>query len=242
MAKNFIVKLTSKPKNPIVIEGFPGFGLVGTIVTEFLLDHLKCEQIGMHYFPRLPATVAIHEGKMVPPLSVHYNKKYNLVIVHSIAGTQLIEWDAADLVLDICEQLNAKPLISIEGVGAANPEDERVFYHTNEAELAKKYERIGVESLGEGIIVGVTGGLLIKADRPMNCLFAETHSKLPDARAAAKVIGVLDKIFGFEIDPKPLLKQAQQFEEKLKNIIAKAEEAQEEKEKKMMGEKPRYLG
>jgi len=48
-----LVKLTKKIKNPIVIEGFPGFGLVGTIVTEFLLDHLKCEEVGVHYFDKL---------------------------------------------------------------------------------------------------------------------------------------------------------------------------------------------
>jgi len=238
-----LVKLSKKPKNPIVIEGFPGFGLVGTITTEFLLDHLKCEQIGVHYFDKLPATVAIHSGVVVAPLTVHYNKKFNLVIIHSISGTQLIEWEAADIVLDICDQLDAKHLISIEGVGSINPEDEKVFYYTNDNAIAKKYTKHHIEALGEGIIVGVTGGLLVKSERKMSCLFAETHSKLPDARAASKVIVVLDKIFGLNIDPKPLLKQAQQFEEKLKNIMAKAEEVQQEKQEKMaVPERPRYLG
>ncbi|MBW2989975.1 PAC2 family protein, partial [Candidatus Woesearchaeota archaeon] len=40
------IKLWKKPKNPIIIEGFPGFGLVGTIASEFLIDHLKTELIG----------------------------------------------------------------------------------------------------------------------------------------------------------------------------------------------------
>lgn len=238
-----LVKLSKKPKNPIVIEGFPGFGLVGTIVTEFLLDHLKCEKIGTHYFDKLPATVAIHSGDIVAPLTVHYNKKFNLVIIHSIAGTQLIEWDAADIVLDICQQVGAKHLISIEGVGSLNPEDERVFYYTNDTSIEKKYVRHHMEALGEGIIVGVTGGLLVKSTRKMSCLFAETHSKLPDAGAAAKVIQVLDKIFGLEVDPKPLLKQAEQFEAKLKDIMSKAQEMQKEKEQKMgSGPRPNYLG
>ena len=39
------IKLYKKPKSPLIIEGFPGFGLVGTIATEFLLEHLQTEQI-----------------------------------------------------------------------------------------------------------------------------------------------------------------------------------------------------
>jgi len=165
------------------------------------------------------------------------------VIIHSISGTQLVEWEAADIVLDICDQVHAKHLISIEGVGSLNPKDEKVFYYTNDPAIEKKYTRHHLEALGEGIIVGVTGGLLVKASRKMSCLFAETHSKLPDAKAAAKIIEVLDKIFDLDVDPKPLMKQAAQFEEKLKNIMAKAEEMQQEKDKKIgVSTRPRYLG
>ena len=41
------IKLTKKPQNPTLIEGFPGFGLIGTITTEFLIEHLKAEKIGV---------------------------------------------------------------------------------------------------------------------------------------------------------------------------------------------------
>ncbi len=34
-------EITVKPKSPIILEGFPGYGLVGTIVTEFLIKHLN---------------------------------------------------------------------------------------------------------------------------------------------------------------------------------------------------------
>ena len=70
------VVLKKKPKNPIIIDGFPGFGLVGTIATEFLLDHLKTEKIGKIWISELPAMVAIHEGKVVEPIGIFYSKKY----------------------------------------------------------------------------------------------------------------------------------------------------------------------
>ena len=75
------VKLWKKPKNCIIIEGFPGFGLVGTIASEFLIEHLKTEQIGKILFNDMPAMVAIHENKVVEPLGIFYNQKYNLLLV-----------------------------------------------------------------------------------------------------------------------------------------------------------------
>ena len=57
--------LTKEPKGVTIIEGFPGFGLVGNIAIEFLLEHLKAEEIGEFIYDELPATVAIHKGKIV---------------------------------------------------------------------------------------------------------------------------------------------------------------------------------
>ncbi len=237
------LELKKKPKNPIVIEGFPGFGLVGTIASEFLMSHLQCEQIGRFYFEDLPATVAIHEGSVIDPVTISYNKKYNIIIIHSVSGANGIEWKAADTVLEICKELNAKELICIEGVGAAGMGEEteeksQAFYYTNSKEAAKKLKSAGVEQLKEGIIMGVTSALLIKSGIPTTCLFSETHSNLPDSKAAAKIIEVLDKYLGLDIDYKPLLKQAEKFEEKLKGLLEKGMKAQEIKEKKSMS----YVG
>ena len=236
------VKLSVKPKNPIVIEGFPGFGLVGTIAAEFLTNHLECVQIGSYYFEDLPATIAIHQGTLIPPVSISYNKKYNLVIVHSISGATGIEWQAADLIHNVCKQLGATQLISLEGVGTASEVKEeakaQVFYHTNNAALGKKMEALGVKRLEEGIIMGVTSAVLLKASCPVTCLFAETFSNLPDSKAAARTIEVLDKWLGLKVDYKPLLKQAEKFEEKIKTLIEQGMQAKEQVDKKTMS----YVG
>ena len=62
------IELYKKPKNVTIIEGFPGFGLVGTITTEFLIDHLKAEKIGRVFFQDLAPLIAVHEGKIVEPI------------------------------------------------------------------------------------------------------------------------------------------------------------------------------
>ena len=58
--KRFFCEITKKVKAQTVIEGFPGFGLVSTIATGFLIDHLKCEQIGKYWFEEGQPAIAIH--------------------------------------------------------------------------------------------------------------------------------------------------------------------------------------
>jgi predicted ATP-grasp superfamily ATP-dependent carboligase len=226
------VQLSEKPKGATVIAGFPGFGLVGTIATGFLIDHLKCERIGNHWFEELPATVAMHEGKIVDPVGIYYSKKYNLVIIHSIASAAGIEWLAADAILDICKQINAKELIAIEGVGSQREGLQRAFFYSTDAKISKVFEKAGVTRLDEGIIIGVTSSLLLKAKLPLTAVFSETHTNLPDSKSAAKVIEVLDKYLGLDVDYRPLLKQAEQFEEKIKGLIEKQADAQDDRDKK----------
>jgi uncharacterized protein len=233
------IKLKKKLVNPIVIEGFPGFGLVGTIATEFLMEHLCTELVGRFWFDDLPATIAIHGGKVINPVGVSYCKKHNLLIVHSISGASGIEWKAADLVLGIAKEVKAREIISLEGVGSPGETDKtNIFYYTNNKKSQEKLDKLKIESLKEGIIMGVTSALMVKSDMPTTCLFAETHSALPDSKAAAKIIETLDKYLGLKVDYKPLLEQAEKFEEKLKGLLQKSQMAAAEQEKKQLS----YVG
>lgn len=231
--------LNKKPKNPIIIEGFPGFGLVATIACEFLLDHLKTEQIGKILFEDMPPMVAIHENKVVEPLGIFYNKEYNLIIVHAVTASQGNEWKLADVIIELAKQLNAKEVISLEGVGSGHDvKESKTFYYSSDDKREKKLKEIGVEPLKEGIIMGVTGALLVKHTTTISCIFAEAHTNLPDSKAAAKLIETLDKYLGLKVDYKPLLEQATKFEGKLRGLIEKSQEAQDISEKKRLS----YVG
>ena len=235
------IKLYKKPKSPVIIEGFPGFGLVGTIASEFLIDHLQTELIGKIMFNEMPAMVAIHNNKIVEPLGIFYSKKYNVVLLHAITPSTGFEWNVADTIGKLAKTLKAKEIVSLEGVGSAEGGDDgnRVFYYTSNPKSKSRFEKIGIGPLTEGIIVGVTGAVLLRVEGvPISCVFAETHSKLPDSKAAAKIIEALDKYLGLSVDYKPLLEQAQQFEEKLRTILQKSKETQEISDKKKLS----YLG
>lgn len=235
------IKLLKKVKNPIVIIGFPGFGLVGTITTEFLIDHLRTEQIGKLWFDDIAAIAAVHDGKLIHPISVHYNKEYNIVLVHGVTPTMGMEWKIANLLQRFLEVVEAKEVISIEGIGSVQSAGEktRVLYYSANKKIADTLKNAGLEALREGIIMGVTGALLLKIEtRDLTCIFAESHSNLPDSRAASNVITALDKYMGLKIDPKPLVEQAERFEEKLKKVLESGQQMSLEQKKKVLS----YMG
>ena len=233
------IEFTKKPKNVTIIEGFPGVGLIGTIVTEFLIDHLKAEKIGTIWFDDLAPILAIHAGKVLDPLAVYYSKKYNLVIFHALTPVAGMEWKIADSLNKVAKELKAKEIISVEGVGGVGKEGGGSGVFIYSAKNSKKWKKAGANEMEEGIIMGVTAALLSKCKGiKLSCIFAETASALPDSRASAKVIEMLDSYLGLKVDYKPLLEKAEEFEGKLKGLMKQTKKAGDLKEKKEID----YLG
>ena len=233
--------LDKRPDKPVVVEGFPGFGLIGTIATDFLIGHLKAEQIGRFEYDELPAMLAIHQGKLVHPMGVFYSKEHNIVLLHTILNTAGFEWKAANAILDMCKALDATEIISIEGVAGPTAETEKCkcYFFTQKEEKAKELSGLGITPLHESIIIGVTSALMLKFDIPVTCMFVHTFSQLPDSKAAAAIIEALDKYLSLRVDTEPLMRQAEAFEKKLKKIQEQTEFAAKEQELKRP---PSYLG
>src|SRR3989344_4585484 len=148
------VKLYSSPKGVTIIEGFPGFGLVGTIATEFLIDHLKCELIGRVITNELPAMVAIHAGKVVDPIGIFYNKQYNIVLVQAVTPLQGLEWELTDAVVKMAKELSAKEIISLEGIGSTKEDSPGKDLYYFSSKNSDKFSKLGLKPLKEGIIMG----------------------------------------------------------------------------------------
>jgi len=212
--------LKEKPKSPIIVEGFPGLGLIGTISTEYLIKHLGAKSIGYISSQNLTPMVAIHESKVVQPLEVYYVKRKNLVILHALADIRGMEWEIADALVQLYTMLKAKEIISLEGILGQNKEVNGYYYSSNLKN--KGITKTKADQLKEGVIMGVTAALLLKNQEMVTTgLFVETHSKLPDSRAAAKIIEMLDGYLSLGVDYKPLEQAAAEFEEKLQGYVEK---------------------
>src|SRR3989344_9440631 len=125
------LKLYKRPKNPIVIEGFPGFGFIGTIATEFLIEHLNAKLIGKIITHEIMPIAAIHDGKVVEPLGLFYDHKNNIILLHAVTSINGLEWKISDTVHQLCKELNTKELISLEGIGnpQGQPSNVKIFFY-----------------------------------------------------------------------------------------------------------------
>jgi len=231
------LELTEKPKSPVIIEGFPGFGFVSTIATEFLIKHLDAKKIGKFSTNKLLPISVIHNSKLMDPLEIYYAKKENIVILRTMTNITGAEWEIAEIVQELAEKLKAKEIVSIEGLSSPTGKASKVFYYTNQN--SKKFEKLKIECIKDGIVMGVTGVLLLKSEKfPISCIFAEANPGLPDSRAAAEVIKTLDGYLDLNVDYKPLMKTAEEVEEKLKGLLTKIKETSTQKDKKEVS----YLG
>jgi len=229
-----------KPKNPIVIEGFPGFGFVSTIATEYIIKHLGAKPIGRIVSDKLLPIAAVHKNEVIYPLEIFYDKKTNIIIVQAVTPVEGLEWRLADAIVELAKEVNAKEIIGLEGVASQEEiKNANVFFYSNREEKKKNLEEIKIKPLQEGIIIGVTGALLMKAKEvPFSCFFVETHTGLPDNKAAAKLVKVLNNYLGLAIDLKPLLEKAKEVEDKLKGLLTKLESVKAIKKEKKLS----YMG
>ncbi|MCS7134665.1 MAG: PAC2 family protein [Candidatus Pacearchaeota archaeon] len=228
------IELKEKPKeNAVLIEGFPGLGFVSTIATEFLIKHLNAKPIGKIFSTKLEPVAAIHKNEVLHPLQIFYSKNENIVIVQAIVPVDGLEWEIADAILKLAKKIKAKEIISLEGVSSPiQTKDSKVFFFSKWKEKNKILQKFNIPQLEEGIIIGVTGALLMTSNIPLSCFFVETHSKLQDNAAAAKLIEALDMYLNLKVDYTPLLEKAREFEEKLKKILSSVTATKDQKEQK----------
>ncbi len=218
------LNLEKRPANPRIIVGFPGFGLVGTIATKFLIEHLDVEHIGSIESDHLLPLAAIHKSKLIGPLDIFFNKKYNLVIIQTLSELNGTEWKLGEVLHDLAEDLKAKEIIILEGVPTTEKKKtySLYYYSTN-----KNFEKLGLQPVQEAVMMGVTATLLLRCKNiPISALLSESQSNIPDSEAAARIIQALDKYLGMNIDFKPLIATAKKFESMLKGLTSKLKEQQ----------------
>lgn len=103
-------------------------------------------------------------------------------------------------------------------------------------------KQIDVKTFENGVIAGFAGVLLnegVARDFDVITLLAEAHAEYPDARAAAAIMTVIDRmLLHVELDLKPLLEEAALIEDTLKEIRKNAstdDEATKRKSSYMYG-------
>ena len=232
------------PKNAILIEGFQGVGLVGTLAAQYLVDKKKAEIIGYMDSLEFPPIAILSNGIIRTPIRIHKfkNKGKTFIVFESeLPIPQLLINKIATELSNFAKKNKIKEIISLEGLaipkGPINPKTHWV------SNMGDKFPKFKKESnlLKNGVVIGVSASLLIKSKInkiPAIVLMAEAHPNFPDGIAAANIIKLMNKIYNLGIDTSPLEKESKKFEDQIWGVIRKANQLK----KSSTNAKETYIG
>jgi len=240
-----------EPKNPILIEGLPGLGLVGKIAIRYLIKQLKAQKFAYLYSPHFPYFVLVSKKGSVRLLrgSFYYWKnkdgKNDLLLFTGDSQSQPIEgqYEISDRMLEFSKNHDVKTIVTIGGYRVETDEKPKVFVAATSPEILAQATKGGAVVSDSGSPIVGTAGLILGLARFKKidalCLLGETRGYLPDPMAAKSVLEVLKATFGFDVDLTALnedIAKAEKMVQRLQTIEEKralqAEETRKEEDRK----------
>jgi uncharacterized protein len=228
------INVISKPfpaKDVSVLIGFPGSGLVGTIALQYMVDQLEFEQIGTMTSKFFPPLAMMNKGVINDPVRI-YIKNNIAAIVADIPIHPMICYETSRDMIDWLEPFKPKEVLTIAGIITNEPE-KRVFGVATTGEALKRIEEYTLV-LPIGSISGIASSLLTECKArgiPAYGLLGETVNA-PDPRSSAATIEVLNKMYNFGLDTKPLIDQAVEIEQSMGKIAEEVQQSAEQSPKK----------
>jgi uncharacterized protein (TIGR00162 family) len=229
METTIVEKEKVKMKNPILIEGLPGIGLVGKIAADHIVAELKGVKVAELYSPHFPHQVLMQKNGVMRMIKNKFylvkGKQHDLLILLGDvqAVTSEAQYEVTGKMLDFAQKKGVKLIITLGGYGLGKVQaSPRVFGIVSNKDMVEKYKKYGI-IFGEskGSIIGAAG-LLIGMGKirkmPGVCLMGETHGGFVDAKSAQAVLEVLCKIVDIKVDVKKLdvrAKESEQFAKKM---------------------------
>ncbi len=252
MKATYIKEFTKiESDNPILIEGFPGLGLVGKIAIRYLIKQLGAKKFAYLYSPHFPYFVLVNKKGNVRLLRGAFyfwkNKegKNDLILFTGDSQSQTIEgqYEIADRMLDFSQEHNVKTIATIGGYRMEAKDKPKVFVAATAQDILDKALRAGAVVSSSGSPIVGTAGLILGLARFKKidalCLLGETRGYLPDPMAARSVLEVLKSTFNFDVDLTGLneeIAKAETMVTRLQKIEEKraiqAEETRKEEDKK----------
>lgn len=218
-----LVKIITQPlksKNPLVIEGFPGIGLVGNITCQHIIEELGMKNVGSLDSRYFPPVAVLFNGIIHMAVRIYESAEHEIVVIISdIPIHPTASYDVSKALVTWMESINARNIVSIAGI-ATNTGERRVFGGATTTSMLDKIKD-KTEIFQVGTISGISGSIMSECflrNIPAIGLLGETPSPNPDPRAAVEVVTVLNNIFDLSIDTEKLMSQAEQIEIELSKL------------------------
>lgn len=202
---------TSKPtlKNPMFVQGLPGFGNVGKIAAHLLTKFCSAKPFAELYSPSFPDYVSVNsKGICHLPRYEFYSapmEKNDFIIM--TGDTQpsfddvVAHYEVCSKTLDLVEEQHCSFIVTIGGVPITE-EKAQVYVAATSPRLALEFMEKGAVIYSKGRIVGATGLMLgLAKERGLEgvCLLGATTGFKADRGAGFSVFKFLMKALGNEV-------------------------------------------
>jgi uncharacterized protein len=226
---NMVIEQGVSSKNPVILEGFPGIGLVGNIVATQIVSELKMKQIGTIESRLFPPITVLFDGLTYAPVRIYEDPQNDFIVVLSdILIHPMIAYDMGKAIISWAQSLNARLNIPIAGIATLR-EQRTVFAAATGAEQLSLVKD-KTETLVTGSISGIAGSIMNEScvsKLPALCLLGETQGPTPDPRAAARVIDVINDLLQINISTSKLVEEADQIETELHKLAEQVQGAEQ---------------
>lgn len=211
-----------EPHRPLLVLGFIGPGLVGSIAVSHLVRELKMEEVAYVRSKYLPPVAVFLEGRLHHPFRIYSTPDGRLFAsftevpippegLYPIAS-RLLEW---------AEGKGVEEVVVLEGLPVEGLPTERPKLCVAEEERCRALEGKGVKVASQGIIAGIAGAILNEClVRKIVGIAFLTPAVLflPDAEGAAVLLEALRDAFGVEVDLTPLREQGKEMAKRLEEM------------------------
>lgn len=216
-----------------IILGFAGAGLIGTIVTNTLVEQISdIKEIGFVTSNLLPPISVFYQGMLKNPFRLYYSSQHNLIIGVVEVPFQ-IPSAYNDLAKTICnwalsEDVNAHEILVFQGYHKHGLIDDFPVHYASEADMVETFEKINLEKFEKGIIYGPEATIINEAltnKLKAAALFTPAY-QIPTPEGAAAILEVLNSLYNFNIDTSKLIEQGKEIKVKMLELADKSQEFQ----------------
>jgi uncharacterized protein len=249
-----VVQVKKKLNSPILIAGFPGAGLVGSISTSYIINRLHMNQIASVESEFIVPGVIYAEGKLRHPFRLYSNERGDVCVLVCEAPIMIQGmYSVLDTVSKWILHNNVREVLVLDGIAVEGLPSSRTpiilssdgreadaanLIHDYNSDVTKKEEVNVVDNASSiypttAFVGGMAGGILsscLSNSIPSKAILLYAARGIPDPEGAAILIESLAKITdntSLKIDTTELRKQGAALKTRMEKIIQSLAEQQQ---------------
>lgn len=218
-------------KGYTLLEVFPGVGLVGAMAGSYIIEKLKMECIGRIESELFPPIAAIHNTMPMFPARIYKNDRLKLLLfMAEFSIPSNLIFPLSQEMLSFSRKYSLLKIVSVGGLPSPRPTN-KIYVASSDATILKTATSLGITPIEDGLIAGISATLLNYSKDygiPMLDILVEVNPSMMDPKYAEVAMMGLNKLLQIDIDLSELRKEAKLVEAKIKEMMKKVKEHQQQ--------------